>query len=435
MTDQEINNQIVPEKTDLKLGFIPLTDCCVLAVASEMGLFKKYGLKVELSREASWANIRDKVCVGALDGAHMLAGIPIATTLGLGFTKKPMLTAFSMDLNGNAVTVSNDLYERLLAIDHKIASDPKRSAKALKQVLDEDKSSGKPPLTFAMVYPFSNHNYEIRYWMASAGIDPDHDVRLMVIPPQYMVDNLKAGHIDGFCVGEPWNSCAVKESVGKILITGYEIWNNSPEKVFGVTHEWADKYPGTHLALLMALLESAAWIDKPENRNAVADILADEKYIGISQDVINMSMAGNFQYTANGAPVSVPDFNVFHRYLANFPWCSHASWIIAQMYRWGQLEEYIDIRKTVEAVYRPDIYRQAADQLGLKHPSSNYKNEGEHHTAWTMQDNDQEFSMGSDCYLDGNIFNPDKLLEYMSGFIVSHMKVQLKELEKFNHSP
>ncbi|MEQ8937338.1 MAG: CmpA/NrtA family ABC transporter substrate-binding protein, partial [Gammaproteobacteria bacterium] len=199
----------VPEKHELTLGFIPLVDCCVLVAAREQGFFKKYGLEVSLSREASWANIRDKVCVGALDGAHMLAGMTIATTLGLGFNKKPMVTSFSMNLNGNAITVSKALYERLLEKDANIENDPNLSAKALKQILQEDSAAGKPMLNFAMVYPYSNHNYEIRYWMAAAGINPDRDVALKVIPPQYMVDNLKDGLIDVFCVGEPWNSCAV----------------------------------------------------------------------------------------------------------------------------------------------------------------------------------------------------------------------------------
>ena len=420
-----------PEKTDLKLGFIPLTDCCVLAVASERGLFKKYGLNVELSREASWANIRDKVCVGALDGAHMLAGMPIATTLGLNFTRKPMVTAFSMNLNGNAITVSNSLYDRLSAIDESITTDPKKTAAALKQVIDQNQSAGKAPLTFAMVYPFSNHNYEIRYWMASGGINPDQDVRLMVIPPQYMVDNLEAGQIDGFCAGGPWNSNAVEHNVGKVLITGYDVWNNSPEKVFGVTREWAEKYPDTHLALIMALLESAAWIDKPENRKAVVEILAHEKYIGISPEVINMSMAGNFQGN-DESPVPVSDFNVFHRYQANFPWCSHAAWILTQMYRWGQLEEAVDIRNIAEAIYRPDIYRQAADQLGIEYPSLNYKTEGEHHDIWTLNDNNASFNMGSDACLDDKIFNPEKLIEYVFGFDVSNQKIELKEFEKLN---
>lgn len=432
MTKKIQDDQLIPEKPDLKLGFIPLTDCCVLAVASEMGLFEKHGLNVELSKEASWANIRDKVCVGALDGAHMLAGMPIATTLGLGFTSKPMVTAFSMDLNGNAITVSDQLFERLLTIDNEIVSDPKRSANALKQAIDEDKATGKEPLTFAMVFPYSNHNYEIRYWLASAGIDPDHDVRLMVIPPQYMVENLKVGQIDGFCVGEPWNSYAVKEDVGKILITGYDIWNNSPEKVFGVTREWAEKYPQTHLCVIKALLESVIWIDEPGNRNALAEILADEKYIGIAKDVISISIAGKYEYLSNGEKISIPDFNVFHRYLANFPWCSHACWIMTQMYRWGQIEEGIDIKRLAEAVYRPDIYRQAADQMGIGYPALNYKTEGEHDSVWTLTDAGQEFSMGADHFLDGKTFNAEALKKYLYDFDVSNTKVPLEEFQKHN---
>ncbi len=432
MTKNNQNDQPVPEKPDLKLGFIPLTDCCVLVVASEMGLFEKHGLNVELSKEASWANIRDKVCVGALDGAHMLAGMPIATTLGLGFTSKAMVTAFSMDLNGNAITVSDQLFERLLTIDNEIVSDPGRSANALKQAIDEDKKADKGPLTFATVYPYSNHNYEIRYWLASAGIDPDHDVRLRVIPPQYMVENLRVGQIDGFCVGEPWNSYAVKEDVGKILITGYDIWNNSPEKVFGVTREWAEKYPQTHICVIKALLESAVWIDEPENRDALAEILADEKYIGISKDVINTSIAGEYEYLSNGKKISIPDFNVFYRYLANFPWCSHACWIMTQMYRWGQIEEGIDIRQLAEAVYRPDIYRQAAEQMGINYPALNYKTEGQHQSVWTLNDEGNEFMMGADHFLDGKLFDANELKKYLFDFDVSNIKVNLDEFQKHN---
>lgn len=432
MTKTDNVIQLIPEKPDLKLGFISLTDCCVLAVAREMRFFEKHGLNVELSREASWANIRDKVCVGALDGAHMLAGMPIASTLGLGFSRKPMVTAFSIDLNGNAITVSNNLYDRLLSIDNSIASEPKRSAIALKQLIDADKSAGRTPLTFAMVYPFSNHNYEIRYWMASAGIYPDRDVRLMVIPPQYMVDNLREGQIDGFCVGGPWNSYAVQKNAGKILITGYEIWNNSPEKVFGVTREWAEKYPNTHLALIKSLLESASWIDQPENHKAVTEILANKKYIGISQDVINMSLTGKFSYTTNDQSLSVPDLNVFHRYLANFPWCSHAAWILTQMYRWGQLEQYINIREIAEAVYQPDIYRQAASQMGIKYPSINYKKEGEHNNGWLMHDGNDTFAMGADCFIDGVVFDPEGVLDYITGFDIHNMKISFNELIKTN---
>ena len=429
----KIQNNTIPEKTELNIGFIPLTDCCVFAVASEKGLFEKHGLNVELSREASWANIRDKVCVGALDAAQMLAGMPIASTLGLGFTRKPMVTAFSVDLNGNAITVSNDLYERLLSIDSELQTNPKRTAAALKQLIDQDKAASKPPMTFAMVYPFSTHNYEIRYWMAAAGIDPDSDVRLMVIPPQYMVSNLEAGQIDGFCVGGPWNSYAVEQNIGRILIAGYDIWNNSPEKVLGVTQEWADKYPNTHQCLIQALLESASWVEQSENHDEVAEILADEKYIGVSKQAIKMSIAGDFAYKAdNNNSISIPDYIVFNRYLANFPWCSHAGWLITQMYRWGQLEEAVDIQKTAELIYRPDIYRKAAGQLGINYPSINYKVEGEHTNAWVLKDGDEMFDMGSDNYIDNKVFNPEKIMDYLTDFDIKHMRVSLEKLKVLN---
>lgn len=426
-TDKTI---LAPEKTDLKLGLIALTDSCVLAIAKEKGFFKNQGLTVELSKEASWANIRDKVCVGALDGAQMLAGMPIATTLGLGFTRKPMLTAFSMDLNGNGITVSNALYERLVAINSDIVSKPKISAKVLKQLIDKDKAENKPPLTFAMVYPYSTHNYEIRYWMASAGIDPDKDIHLRVIPPQYMVSNLEAGQIDGFCIGGPWNSLAVDQGLGHMIISGYDIWNNSPEKVLGVTQEWANKYPNTHLCLIRALMETVIWIEQPEHHDETATILADDKYIGVPKEVIKLSLQGDFNTEAYS--MSVPDYIVFNRYLSNFPWCSHASWLITQMYRWGQLEEAIDIRKIAELIYRPDIYRQAASQLGLSFPSINYKTEGEHAEAWSLIDNDEKFNMGADQFLDEKIFNPDELVNYLSNFELKRLKVELETLAKDN---
>lgn len=432
MNESKMNSQIMPEKSDLNIGFIPLTDCCVLAVAKEVGLFEKHGLNVTLSKEASWANIRDKVSVGALDAAQMLAGMPIARTLGLSFTGKPMLTAFSMDLNGNAITVSNELYQRLYEIDKNIASNPKSTAITLKKLIEQDKLAGRPMLTFAMVYPFSNHNYELRYWMASAGIDPEQDVRLMVIPPQYMVSNLEEGRIDGFCVGEPWNSSAVYKQVGKILITGYEVWNNSPEKVLGVMLEWAEKYPNTHLCLLMALMESAAWIDNIDNRKKVVEILADEKYIGISKDIIHKSIDGTFEYRLNGDSIAIPDFNVFHRYQANFPWRSHASWIISQMYRWGQLKEVIDIKETVESIYRPDIYRQAAKQLNIDCPTEDYKTEGEHEVARFITSDGNKIEIGADKFIDGKIFDPEKLIDYTFSFDINHIPVKVEQLKKLN---
>ena len=189
------------EKRELTLGFIPLTDCAPLVVAKEKGYFEQYGLDVALSKETSWANIRDKVSIGILDGAQMLAGMPIAMSLGICPMAKPMVTALSMDLNGNAITVSNELFNRMQEIDPKGMAERPISARALKRVIEADKAAGQEPLTFAMVFPFSSHNYELRYWMAAAGIDPDKDVRLVVVPPPQMVGNLEKGAIDGYCVG------------------------------------------------------------------------------------------------------------------------------------------------------------------------------------------------------------------------------------------
>ena len=420
------------EKTKLTFGIIPLTDCAPLVVAAEKGYFKKHGLDVAISKEASWANIRDKVSIGALDGAHMLAGMPIAATLGVGAIPKPTITAFSMDLNGNGITVSNELYERMMAADPEAMKESPTSARALKKIIDEDKAKGRPPMTFAMVFPVSTHNYEIRYWMGSAGIDPDNDIRLIVIPPPQMVANLQANNIVGYCVGEPWNERAVQAGLGRTIITNYEIWNNNPEKVFGVNLEWAEKYPNTHKAAVRALIEAAQWMDKPENRMEVVKIISQKSYVNAPPDVVKMSMTGTFQYAKDETPRPLPDFNVFYRYAATFPWYSHAEWFISQMYRWGQIDRAIDIKKVAAAVYRPDIYRSAAKELGVPYPTIDYKSEGTHGGPWTLEDASQPIAMGPDKFFDGMPYDPHKLIAYLRGFKVNAMKVSLDELAKLN---
>ena len=244
------------EKSSLDLGFIPLTDCAPLVVALEFGIFARYVLDVTLSREPSWANIRDKVSFGLLDGAQMLAGMPLSCSLGAEAIHKPMVVAMALNLNGNAITVSNAIYERLLAMDSGLMANRPVSAAALKRLTDQDRQLGRPPLRFAMVYPSSSHNYLLRYWLASAGIDPDRDISLDVIPPPLMADCLHQGQIDGYCVGEPWNTVAVERGIGTIVVSSSEIWNNHPEKVFGVTRAWAESHPKTLQAIVMALIEA-----------------------------------------------------------------------------------------------------------------------------------------------------------------------------------
>tara|TARA_A100001015_G_scaffold160905_2_gene178829 strand:+ start:254 stop:1678 length:1425 start_codon:yes stop_codon:yes gene_type:complete len=424
--------QKVLEKKKVSLGFIPLTDCASLVIAQEKGFFEKFGLDVELKKQTSWSNIRDKVSINALDGAQMLATMPIATTLGIGTVKKPTLAALTMALNGNAITVSHELYTRMLELDPAAMQEQPVTARALKKVIEQDKQSGRPLMTFATVFPLSTHSYELRYWMAAAGIDPDRDVRLAVIPPAQMVNHLESRRIVGYCVGEPWNELAVSAGIGRTLITKYEIWNNSPEKVFAVNQEWAEQNPHTLKAIVKAMIEASQWIDFPENRVPTAEILSREEYVDAPIDVIKMSMTGTFQYARHLAPVAMPDFNVFHRYSANYPWLSHAQWYISQMYRWGHIDKPINILATAAQVYRPDIYTEAARELDLEIPAALVKTEGYNNTNWQLQDAGRSLTMGSDKFFDQVKFNPANLIDYIYDFPMKNTKLSKSELQEHN---
>jgi nitrate/nitrite transport system substrate-binding protein len=369
------------EKEDIKLGFIKLTDMAPLAIAYENGYFEDEGLFVTLEAQANWKVLLDRVITGELDGAHMLAGQPLGATIGFG-TKADVVTAFSMDLNGNGITVSNEVWEKMKA--HVPMKDGKPvhpiKADALKPVIDQFKKEGKP-FKMGMVFPVSTHNYELRYWLAAGGIHPGYyaphkgdisgnlqaDALLSVTPPPQMPSTLEAGTINGYCVGEPWNQQAVFKGIGIPVITDYEIWKNNPEKVFGVSQAWADKYPNTHVAVVKALIRAAYWLDEGGNKNrpAAVKILSQSNYVGADPDVIANSMTGTFEYE-KGDKREVPDFNVFFRYNATYPYYSDAIWYLTQMRRWGQISEtkpdswYMEIARKV---YRPDIYAAAAKAL------------------------------------------------------------------------
>jgi nitrate/nitrite transport system substrate-binding protein len=256
-----------------------------------------------------------------------------------------------------------------------------------------------------MVFPSSSHNYLLRYWLASADIDPDRDIRLSVVPPPLMADCLRHGLIDGYCVGEPWNARAVEQGIGQVLIASGEIWNNHPEKVFGVTREWAQTNPNTHQAILMALLLAAHWLDQPENRPEAVSILARPEYVDAPASALTAGLLGQFAFGLGEAPKTLPDFHVFHRYAANFPWVSHAEWIMAQMLRWGQLREPLDIKAAAASVYRPDIYRRAAAALGQSYPPFDRKPEGLHEQPWLLATQTDSFTLGADRFFDGRLFN------------------------------
>ncbi len=369
------------EKDELKFGFIKLTDMAPLAVAYEKGFFEDEGLFVTLEAQANWKVLLDRTIDGELDGAHMLAGQPLGATIGFG-TQAHIVTAFSMDLNGNGITVSNDVWKEMKKnIPHKNGK-PVHPIKAdtLKPVIEDYKNKGKP-FKMGMVFPVSTHNYELRYWLAAGGINPGYyapadgdtsgtvaaDALLSVTPPPQMPATLEAGTISGYCVGEPWNQQAVFKGIGVPVITDYEIWKNNPEKVFGVSNAWAEKYPNTHLAVVKALIRAAKWLDENNNANRkeAVKMLSKSEYVGADYDVIANSMTGTFEYE-KGDKREIPDFNVFYRYYANYPFYSDAIWYLTQMRRWGQIGEtkpdswYFDIAKKV---YKPEIYKQAAELL------------------------------------------------------------------------
>jgi nitrate/nitrite transport system substrate-binding protein len=368
------------EKDELKFGFIKLTDMAPLAVAKELGYFEDEGLFVTLEAQANWKVLLDRVITGELDGAHMLAGQPLAATIGFG-TKAHIITPFSMDLNGNGITVSNEVWELMKPhIPKQADGKPVHpiKAEALLPVIEKFADEGKA-FKMGMVFPVSTHNYELRYWLASGGIHPGFysptdtsgtikaRALLSVTPPPQMPATLEAGTIYGYCVGEPWNQAAVFKGIGVPVITDYEIWKNNPEKVFGITKEFAEKYPNTTLALTKALIRAAKWLDENNNANRMeaVKILARSEYVGADAEVIANSMTGTFEYE-KGDKRDVPDFNVFYRYFATYPFYSDAIWYLTQMRRWGQIPDgktddwYFE---TAKKVYRPDIYMKAAEML------------------------------------------------------------------------
>ena len=371
-----------PEKADLKFGFIKLTDMAPLAIAYEKGYFEDEGLYVTLEAQANWKVLLDRVIDGQLDGAHMLAGQPLAATIGFG-TEAHIITPFSMDLNGNGITVSNAVWEAMKPnvpkMDDGRPAHPIK-ADALKPVVEAYKAEGRP-FKMGMVFPVSTHNYELRYWLAAGGLHPGYyapkkgdidgqikaDVLLSVTPPPQMPATLEAGTIYGYCVGEPWNQQAVFKGIGVPVITDYEIWPNNPEKVFGITAAFAEENPNTTVRLVKALIRAGKWLDENDNANRreAVEILARPNYVGADAEVIANSMTGTFEYE-KGDKREVPDFNVFFRYNATYPYYSDAIWYLTQMRRWGQIADakpddwYME---TAKKVYRPDLYQKAAKAL------------------------------------------------------------------------
>ena len=377
-----------PETPKMRFGIIALTDCSSIVMAHELGLFKKHGIESTISKEASWAAIRDRLTLGENQASHILLGIPYASTMGLqGSPVKPMIIPMYLNRNGQAITLNKALLDTGV-----------KTPQQLKPVVMEAKAKGSP-LTFAMTYPPGTHAMWIRYWLASGGINPDKDTTLITIPPAQMVANMKVGKMDGYCVGEPWGARAIADGIGFTAITTQQIWKDHPEKVLGFTEEFATKNPKTVKAVMRAVLEASQWNDKLENRTRMAEVVGQPQYVNAAKEIILGRMLGDYDY-GDGRKEKDKYYMTFFDRQTNFPWKSHGVWWLSQFRRWGMVKETPDYRGIVDRVHRPDIYREVAKEMGIEAPREDMKKE---------------------TLFDGVTFDPAKPEEYAKAFPINSM--------------
>jgi two-component system, oxyanion-binding sensor len=378
------------------IGFIPLVDASALIIAVDKGFTAAEGLDVTLVREVSWSNVRDKLNIGLFDAAHLLAPVAIASSLGLGHVKVPIVAPFNLGINGNAITVSPALHSAIAAELDGDRYDPMATALALARVVAIRRKSGAEPLTFGMTFPFSTHNYQLRFWMAAGGVDPDEDVRLVVLPPPYMVDSLANGQVDAFCVGAPWNSIAVDRGVGHILHFVSDILVRAAEKVLAIRQSWSEKNPEIVASLIRAAFRAAEFIEQPENRTEVARMLAHPERIGVDAEIILRTLDGRLKISPDGTIRQSSRYLLVGREGASRPDPVQAAWLYAQMVRWGQTSVSPGALKTAKAVFRPDLYDTALGMRGVA-------------------DSGASASIGAFA---GPAFNPDDVAGYLASFTV-----------------
>lgn len=359
-----------PAGRPLEIGYIPLTDAAPLIVAHELGLFRQEGLDVTLVRETSWASIRDKVAIGMLDGAQMLAPMPLAASVGAGGPKQMLTAPMTLSQGGNGITVSRDLFRDMCDVDPELSGDRRRAPAALRQVVEQRAARGRQRLTFGVVFPSSSHNYLLRHWLASGGIDPDRDVRLVVIPPPQMVTNLDVGNVAGFCVGEPWNTVAVERGMGVTLSTSAELWPDHVEKVFGVGEALSRRRPDALAGVLRALNTAGRWLEDDAHTQEIASLLASQHYLNQSVDDLLPTLSGQFRFAQELDPEPVRIQRFTHDASAR-PDAASALWWLTQMYRWGQLERPVAMTNATAAVYGAECFDQLLDgSAGTRAPNT-----------------------------------------------------------------
>ncbi|MGD9479204.1 CmpA/NrtA family ABC transporter substrate-binding protein [Shinella sp. G-2] len=390
-------------------GFVPLLDSALLVVAREMGFAEEQGIALTLLRERSWASIRDRLAVRHIDVAHILGPMPIAGNLGLNVPAPDMIVPMALGLGGNAVTVSSALWQAMADKGATDDLDARGNGAALRAVIAA--RAGRP-LRFGVVHPYSGHNYELRYWLAASGIDPDREIEIVVLPPPDMGDALAEHVIDGYCAGEPWNAFGVLRRGGHLATVKAAIWQSSPEKVLGVNARWGEANPEAMAALLVALHQASLWCARPDNRAALAVLLAQPAYVGRDVELLLPALSGKLP-VGGGAVRSIDDFFVPNARAATFPWKSHALWFYTQMVRWRQIEHTAKHQHIAAETYRPDIYRAALKDLGIAMPSASAKVEGAL-TAATPVGSSGALTLGPDGFFDGGRFDPDDVDAYIA---------------------
>ncbi|MES2090073.1 MAG: CmpA/NrtA family ABC transporter substrate-binding protein [Pseudomonadota bacterium] len=343
-----------PEKEEVKIGFIPLTDCASVVMASVLGFDKKYGVKIIASKEASWAGVRDKLVNGDLDMAHALYGLIYGVHLGVGGPKKDMAVLMTLNNNGQAITLSKKLADKG-AVD----------GASLAKLMQTDKRD----YTFAQTFPTGTHAMWLYYWLASYGINPMKDAKVITVPPPQMVANMRVGNMDGYCVGEPWGHRAIMDGIGITAVTTQDIWKDHPEKVLGTTGDFVKQYPNTARAVMMAILEASQWIDANlQNKLKMADTISAKSYVNTSSDAINQRILGRYQ---NGLGKTWDDPNhmkFFNDGKVNFPYLSDGMWFLTQHKRWGLLKDHPDYLAVAKQINQIDLYKQAAGALKMNVP-------------------------------------------------------------------
>jgi nitrate/nitrite transport system substrate-binding protein len=342
-----------PEKKEVKVGFIPLTDCASVVIASVMKFDEKYGIKIVPSKEASWAAVRDKMVNGELDAAHVLYGLIYGLELGIGGNKTNMSVLMTLNNNGQAITLSNQLKDKGVT-----------NGETLKKLVDAEKRD----YTFAQTFPTGTHAMWLYYWLASNGINPLSDVKTITVPPPQMVANMRVGNMDGYCVGEPWGARAIHDKIGYTAITTQDIWKDHPEKVLGCTAEFTQKYPNTARALIMAVLEASKFIDTMANRRKVAEIIADKSYVNCPVDVIDQRMEGNYENGLGKKWVDPNYMKFYNEGAVNFPYLSDGMWFLTQQKRWGLLKTDPDYLAVAKKINQVELYKQAAAQVKVPVP-------------------------------------------------------------------